>query len=248
MTLEDSLTAVRTLMRDAALHQTDTSVLSSWLEQGQKDTASYTYCYQRLATWAPADSPQALKAYERSYTLSGTVAAGGLGLTDYLWALHVTWNGIPLLRWTPPMSGVADAQADASGTPRFYQVFADHLILLPYPGTVEIASVTMQLMYAALPGTWASGAGVLPVGPDTGPIWFTLSRVAMEQRRWTLAARWYKEYLGLMTRVRLQQLTQMAQAFSADQMPTDSERTDVPRRMQVVRLAQAQARQARRRA
>ncbi len=230
------------MLRDHALHLIDDSVLDSWLEQGQKDVASLTLAYQRLATYAPADSPQALKAYERSYVIAGTVAAGGLGLSDYLWALHVTWNGVPLQRWTPPMTSVADALAEAGGTPRFYQVFADQLVLLPYPTRVEVSGATLQMMYAALPGTWTAGAGVLQVGPDTGPVWFAACRVAMERRMWTQAALWYREYLGLIQRVRMQQLIQVAQTAHADSPPLRSERTDEVHRLTL--LAQARAARA----
>ncbi len=242
MTLDEARDQVRTLLRDHAMHTVDDAVLDGWLAQGQQDTAALTYAYQRVAPFAEDDSPAALMAGQRVYRATGAVGGGGLGLDDHLRTLHVTWDSVPLLRWTPQMTGVADATTGSSGQPRFYQEFGGDLLLVPYPDSAALATYSLAVTYAALPGTWSSGAGVLPVGPDTAPVWFAACRVAMMRRAWTQAQQWYGRYMTLIRRVRLQQLLQSAQTRGEQQQPVRTERQDEPRRG----LLRAQARQQQR--
>lgn len=241
MTLEDSREAVKTLLRAHNQQLCDDSVLDGWLAQGQIDTAALTYCYQQVAVFAEDDSPAALIVGQRVYTQTGAVGGGGLGLDDHLRTLHVTWDSVPLLRWTPQMTGVAEASSGSSGQPRYYQEFAGDLILVPYPDAAALSSYTLEVTYAALPDTWTSGAGVLPVGPDTAPVWFAACRVAMMRRAWSQAQQWYQRYMQLVQRVRLQQLLQAAQRRGEQEQPVRSERQDEVRVLQL----RAQARQQR---
>ncbi len=246
MTLEESREAVKVLLRQHNQQLCDDSVLDGWLEQGQADVCALTYAYQQVAVFAEDDSPAALIPGQRVYTQTGAVGGGGLGLDDHLRTLHVTWDSVPLLRWTPQMTGVADAASGSSGPPRFYQEFAGELIFVPYPNAAALDSYSLEVTYAALPGSWTSGAGVLPVGPDTAPVWFAACRVAMMRRAWTQAQQWYQRYMQLIQRVRLQQLLQTAQRRGEQEQPLRSERQDEVRVLQL--RAQAARQQRTRRA
>lgn len=244
ITLTEARSAVRDLLHDHAGLLADDAVVDAWLDQGQKDVAALTLCYQRIATFRNTDSPQAFMAGKRGYGFAAAIGGGGLGITDHLRVLHVKSAGVPLMLWTPTMIGWADTQTRGGGTPDYYYEFANLFHLAPYPDAAFLASIfVVELTYGARPADWISGASVLPEAFDQLPIWFAATRVAMQRRHWPLVAQWYAYYLQGIESARLTSLMQWTAPQMDRQQPERVERTDEPRRTLILdrqRLIQRQ--------
>ena len=248
ITLAESLTACEDLLRDHAGLLTSPAVLAAWLDQGQKDVAALTLCYQQVATYRQTDSPQAFAAGQRSYSVSAAIGAAGLGLSNHLLTTHLLLNGVPLFLWTPPMVGLADVRLTAGGgTPHYYYEFAGALGFFPYPDAAFLASTfTLELTYAARPGDWTTGASVLPPACDELPIYFAATRAAIQRRHWPWAQAWYTHYLTQIQTYRLTSGLQFATPQTQRQQPVALEREDEPRRLKLLSQVRQQARVGRR--
>jgi len=231
-TLAESRELTRDLLRDHAGLLADDNVLNAWLDQGQKDVASLTLCYQRLATFHNTDSPQAFVAGKRSYGFAAAVGGGGLGITDHLRLVHVKINGLPLLLITPAMIGNSDTQTRGGGTPDYYYEFVDVFHLVPYPDAAFLASTfVLEITYAARPADWASGESVLPEAFDDLLILFAATRVAMQRRHWPLAAQWHAQYMQGIQSARVTSLMQWTTPETQRRQPERVERADEPHRL-----------------
>ena len=248
ITLAESMTACEDLLRDHAGLLTSPAVLAAWLDQGQKDVAALTLCYQQVATYRHTDSPQAFAAGQRSYSVSAAIGAAGLGLSNHLLTTHLLLNGVPLFLWTPPMVGLADVRLTAGGgTPHYYYEFAGALGFFPYPDAAFLASAfTLEVTYAARPADWESGASVLPPACDELPIFFAVVRAAIQRRHWPVAALWFGMYWSQILNYRLTSGLQFATPQTQRQQPVALEREDEPRRLTLLSQARQRARAGRR--
>jgi len=232
ITLTQALADVRTILMEPHPIVYDTPDLRDLLDQGQKDTAALTLCYQRRVAFANTDPTDWPIAGLRDYALTVPVGSGGLGITDAMKVLHVYLNDNALFRWTPEMQGMADARVDAGGTPRFYYEFAGVVSFIPYPNAAFVASTyTMEVVYAAYPVDWTSGDSVLPSGFDELPTYYTVAMAYLSRKKWSMAAAAYQHWLSLTLQYRQISLALDATAKTDVRQPVRQERLDEPRRV-----------------
>ena len=114
--------------------------LSDWLDQGQREVAALTLCYQRRVTFANTDPTRVLMAGVREYAIAGGVGEAGLGISDNIRILHVYLSSQSMPLWSPEMVNQADARSAGGGTPRYYYQFAGQFGVVPYPSSTFITS------------------------------------------------------------------------------------------------------------
>ena len=242
LTLADSLRDVRTMLGEIGTIRWDTSDLSDLLDEGQKEVAALTLSYQRRMSFANTDSPRVLMASVREYDIDGGLGEAGLGIADNIRILHVYLDGNSLPLWTPDMVVQADARVAGGGTIRYWYQFAGNVGFVPYPSAAFVTATTwaIEVVYAAYPGDWTSGASVLPSGVDELPTLFAVSRALLARRYWADAFRVFEQYMQLAQQYRALSFTQAATPRTALQQPIHAGRADEPRR--VVAMGERRAR------
>lgn len=233
ITLESSLQDVRTMIGEVGTIRYSRDDLIDWLDEGSKEVAALTLSYQRRVTFANTDSPRVLMTSLREYDIDGGVGEAGLGIADSIRILHVYLDGNSLPLWTPDMVVQADARVAGGGTIRYWYQFAGNVGFVPYPSAAFVTATTwaLEVVYAAYPEEWTSGASVLPSGVDELPTLFAVYRALLARRYWTDAFRMFGQYMELVQQYRALSFTQAATPRTALQQPAHAGRLDEPRRV-----------------
>lgn len=232
ITLEQSRTDLRAMIGEVSPIRFADADLNDWLDQGQRDVAALTLGYQKRAEFADTDNPQAMIAGVREFAVSGPVASGGLGISDSIAVLHVWLNGDSIQMWNPIMLDTGDPRSAGGGTPHYWYEFAGNIGFIPYPNAAFIAGTfTFEMLYAAYPTEWTSGASVLPSGLDELPTYFALSRALIRLKRWSSAWQTYQFYFQMLLDYRQIILSRITTPKSDLRRPTKAERTEFPRRV-----------------
>jgi len=216
----------------------DNSDLDDLLDMGQKEVAAITFGYQKRVQFTSADASVALLNGTREYSFTGVVAAGGLGLTDVISVLHVYLGNNSLPKWHPDMISNTDHRITGGGTPSYWYEFANFLGILPYPDTTFLSTTwTIEIVYAAYPSEWTTGASVLPSGFDELPTYFALYRALIAKKRWADAGAAFRQYISLARQYRTISLSRISETRDELQQATVNERMDEPtmRRLSIVR-------------
>ena len=233
ITLADSLRDARAMLGEIGTIRLDTADLSDLLDEGQREVAALTFAYQRRTTFANTDAPRVLMTSIREYDIDGGIGEAGLGIADNIRVLHLFLDGNSLPLWTPDMVVQADARVAGGGTIRYWYQFAGNVGFVPYPNATFVTATTwsIEVVYAAYPGDWTSGASVLPSGVDELPTLFTVYRALLARRQWTDALRVFEQYIQLVQQYRALSFIQAAMPRTALKQPLHDGRVDEPRRV-----------------
>jgi len=233
ITLADSLRDVRTMLGEIGTIRFDTPTLADWLDETQKEVAVLTLAYQRRVNFANTDSPRVFLTGVREYDIDGGVGEAGLGITDSIRVLHMYLNGNSMPLVTLDMEGYNDARSRGSGAIAYWYQFAGQVGFVPYPNATFVTGTTwtVEVVYAAYPAEWTSGASVLPSGVDELPTLATVYRGFLARRSWTDASRVFEQYMQLVQEYRTLSFIQAATPRAALKMPPHDGRVDEPRRV-----------------
>lgn len=197
VSLAQSLSDVRGILHEPQPVRWLNADLEALLNLGQRHVAALTLSYQRQATFADEDTPDALLAGLRDYTLNGDIGAGGLGLTDVFQVQQVYLNDTELTQIIPKAVPTWDERTRTHGSPAAWYAFAGVLTLIPYPTSTFLTSYELTVVYAAQPPTWASGNSVLPEGMSDLVVWFTAALALFRVQKYADALAAYTHYITL---------------------------------------------------
>lgn len=197
VSLAQSLSDLRGILHEPrAVRWLDTD-LEALLSLGQRHVAALTLSYQRQATFVDEDTPDALIAGLRDYTLNGDVGAGGLGLTDVLSVEQVYLNDTELTEILPKAVPTWNEATRTHGSPAAWYEFAGVLTLIPYPTTAFLVNYELTVVYAAQPVVWESGNSVLPEGMSDLVVWFAAALALFRAQKYADALAAYTNYIRI---------------------------------------------------
>ena len=235
ITIEQSVRDVRTILGDIGKARFSNADLLDILDEGQKEVSALTLGYQKRVTFADTDAIRVLMPSVREYAISGSVGGAGLGIGDSIRVLHIFLDGTSLPLWTPEMVPHADHRSTGGSVIRYWYGFAGRVGFVPFPDSTFVTATVwnLEVVYAAYPPDWSSGASVLHSGLDELPTLFAVVRALLAKRAWTDAYRLFEQYMQLAQQYRQTSLIQAATPRQALTTPTQNGRVDEPRRVRV---------------